>query len=123
MARTQHTQRQTRKGSKKITDDKRQAEIADVRNKLGLPPNVRKKLVFPPDVDEGPDGDDTTEETDTTKQAAGLTPKDAINIDSNEDNDKDNEDEEDINTDTKDDGDVEDDNTLHPRTARKQGCV
>ena len=63
-----------------------------------------------------------TEETNNTEQAAAPTLKDAINIDSNDDNDNDDEDEEDINADTKDDGDVEDDITLHPRTARKQGC-
>ena len=59
-----------------MTDDERQAEIADVRNKLGLPP----------DVDEGPYEADTTEETDTTKQAAAPIPNDAINIDSDDNN-------------------------------------
>ena len=40
-----------------------------------------------------------------------------------DDNDNDDEDQDDINADTKDDGEVKDDNTLHPRTARKQGCA
>ena len=61
----------------------------------------------PPDVAEGPYEVDTTEETDMTKQAADPTPEDTIDI--GNDNDKDDE-------------DKEDDNTLHPRTARKQGC-
>ena len=84
-----------------MTDYERQAEIADVRNKLGLSPNVRNKLVFPIKVDEGPYEDERTEEIDTNKQADAPNPKDAINIDSNEDNDKDDEDKEDINSDTK----------------------
>ena len=50
-----------------------------------------------------------TEETDMTKQADAPTPKDTINIDSGDDNDNDDE-------------DKEDNNTLHPKTARKQGC-
>ena len=83
-----------------MTNEERQAEIAGVRKKLGILP--RK----PPDVDEVPYEADTTEETDTTEQAAAPTPKDTINIDSGDDNDNDNKDE-------------EDDNTLHPRTARK----
>ena len=69
-------------------------------------------------MDEGPYEADTTEEKDTTNQAASPTAKDAINIYSNDDNDE--EDEEDINSDIKDDGDVKVDNTLHPWTARKQ---
>ena len=77
---------------------------------------------MPPNVDEGPYEADMTKETDMTEQAAAPTPKDAINIDSNNDNNNDDEYEEYINPDTKDDGDVEDNNTLHPQTARKQGC-
>ena len=73
-------------------------------------------------MDEGPYEADTNEETDTTKQADAPTLKDPINIDSDHDNDNDDEDEDDVNADTKDDGDVEDNNTLHPWTARKQGC-
>ena len=111
MARTQQKRRQTRKVSKKIPDDERQAEIADVHNKLGLTPNVRNKLGLLPDVDEVFYEADTTKETDTTKQAADPNLKDAIDIDSNDNNDQDDEDEEDINVDTKDDGDVEDNNT------------
>ena len=89
----------------KMTDEERQAEIASVRKQLGILP--RK----PPGVDEGPYEADTTEETDMTKQAAAPTPEDTIN--SGDDNDNNDED---------DDEDKEDDKTLHPWTARKQGC-
>ena len=80
MARAQQTRTQTRKGSKRITDDERQAkiaefddahekmtdeerqaEIAQVHKELGILP--RK----PPNVDEVPYEADTTEETVTTK--------------------------------------------------------
>ena len=57
-------------------------------------------------MDEGPYEADTTEEMDTTEQAADPTSKDTINIDNGDDND---------------DEDEEDDNTLHPRTAMKKG--
>ena len=100
-----------------MTDDDRQDKIDDVRNQLGI---LLRKL---PDMDEGPYEADTTEETDTTEQAAATTTKGQINIDSDDNNGKYDKDEDDVNADTKDDGDVEDDNTLHPRTARKQGCV
>ena len=103
MARTQQTQSQTRKGSKKMTDDERQAKIADVRKQLGILP--RK----PPNTDESPYEADMTKETDAIEQAAAPTPKDTINIDSGNKNDNYDEDE-------------EYDNTLHPQTARKQGC-
>ena len=73
-------------------------------------------------MDEGPYEADMSEETDMTEQADAPTPKDPINIDSDDDNDNDDEDEDDVNADTKDDGDVEDDNTLHPWTERKLGC-
>ena len=73
-------------------------------------------------MDEVPYEADTTKETDTTEQAAASTPKDPINIASDDDNDNDDEDQDDINADTKDDGEVKDDNILHPRTVRKQGC-
>ena len=99
-----------------MTDDERQDKIDDVRNQLGI---LLRKL---PDMDEGPYEADTTEETDTTEQAAATTTKGQINIDSDDNNGKYDKDEDDVNADTKDDGDVEDDNTLHPRTARKQGC-
>ena len=92
MVRTQHTLRQTRKGSKKMTDDERKAVIVAVCNKLGLPP----------DVDECLYEVDTTEEMDTTKQVDASTPKDVINIDIDDDNDNDDEDKDDINADTKD---------------------
>ena len=45
----------------------------------------------------------------------------AIDIDSDDENDNDDEDEDDINANTKDGGDVEDDNTLHPRTVSNKG--
>ena len=106
-----------------MTDDKRQAQIAEVRNKLGLPPDVRNKLGFPHDVDEGLYEADTAEETDTTEQADASTPKYLINIDSDDDNDNNDEDQDDINADIEDDGEFKDNNTLHPRTARKQGCA
>ena len=80
----------------------RQAEIAGVRKKLGI--LLRKPL----DVDEGLYEADTTKETDITEQAAAPTSKDTINIDSGNDNGNDDKDE-------------EDDNTLHIRTATKQG--
>ena len=38
-------------------------------------------------MDEGPYEANTTEETDTTEQAADPTPKDEINIDSDDNND------------------------------------
>ena len=132
MARLQTTRRQTRKVSKKLTDDdiaaqiagfqaseiskfasartkmtneEKEAEISSVRKQLGI--LARKKTnVKPPYVVEGPYEVDTTEETDMTEQAAAPTPEDTIDI--GDDNDNNDEDE-------------EDDNTLQPRTARKQG--
>ena len=86
-----------------ITDEVRQAEIAGVHKELGILPRR------PPDVDEGPYEADKTKETDTTEQAAASTPEDTISIDSGDNNEIDDKDE-------------EDDNTLHPRTERKQGC-
>ena len=62
-----------------MTDAKRKANILSVYNKLGL---------SPPQA-EGLDEADMTEEADTTKKAVASTPKDAIDIDS--DDDKDNE--------------------------------
>ena len=132
MASLQTTRRQTRKGSKKLTDDnraaqiakvsaaqiakfdaarekityeERQAEITSVRKQLGILP--RKPL----DVDEGPNEADTTEETDMTEQAAVPIPEDKIN--SSDDNANDDED---------DNKDEDNNNTSQPRTARKQGC-
>ena len=86
-----------------ITDEVRQAEIAGVHKELGILPRR------PPDVDEGPYEADKTKETDTTEQAAASTPEDTISIDSGDNNEIDDKDE-------------EDDNTLHPRKAKKQGC-
>ena len=73
-------------------------------------------------MDEVPYEADTTKETDKTKQAAASTLKESINIDRDNNKNNDDEDEDDINADTKDDGDVKDDNTLYPQRARKQGC-
>ena len=80
MARMQQTRRKTRKGSKKMTDDERQPQIADAHKQLGILP--RK----PPDVDEGPYEADTIKETDTTEQTAAPTSKYPINIDSDDGN-------------------------------------
>ena len=71
--------RQTSKGLKKTTDDKRQAQIADIRKQLGILPTK------PPVVDESPYDADTAEETDRTEQAAASTPKDPIDIDNYDD--------------------------------------
>ena len=66
---------------------------------------MKKPDVKAPDLYEGPYDVDTTKETYMTKMAAAPTPEDTIDI--GDDNDNDDEDE-------------EDNNTLHPRTARKQ---
>ena len=58
---------------------------------------------------------------DSTKKAAVSTPKEEIGIDRDDDKDKGGKDEDDINADTIDGGDVEYDNTLHPLKARKKG--
>ena len=127
------TRRQTRKGSKKLTDDDRaaqiagvsaaeiakfaaarekisdeekEAEIASVRKQLGILPR-KPPDVNPPDVDVGPCEADTTEETDITEQAAAPTREDTIDS---------------VNDNNNDDEVEEDDNTLHPWTERKQGC-
>ena len=89
-----------------MTDEEKQAEMVSERKRLGILPR-KKPDVKPPDVDEVPCEVYTTEETDMTKQAAAPTPEDTIDI--SNDNDKDDE-------------DKEDDNTFHPRKARKQGC-
>ena len=52
-----------------MTDEERQVEIADVRNKLRLLPHVDL-----PRVDDGPYEADTTEGTDTSEQVADPTP-------------------------------------------------
>ena len=126
MARSQATQRQTRKGSKKLTDDiraaqiaigfqasylakvaaahammsdeEKEAEIVSIRKQLGILPR-KKPGTKPPDVDEGPYEIDTTEETDTTEQASAHAPEDTIDINNNNDNN---------------DKDEEEDSTLHP---------
>ena len=67
-------------------------------------PRKKKPDVKPPVVAEGPYEVDTNEEADMTKQAAAPDPEDTIEI--GDDNNNDEE-------------DREDDNTLHPRTARK----
>ena len=99
------------KGSKRMIDDKRKANILSVYN----------KLVWSPSQDEGQDEANTTEDTDTTKKAAVSTSKDAIAIDSNDNDNNDGKDKDDFNADTTDGADVKDNNTLHPREARKKG--
>ena len=89
-----------------MTDEEKEEEIASVRKQLGILPR-KKPNVKPPYVYEGLYEVDTTEETDMTEQAVAPTPEDTIDIGDDNDND---------------DKDKEDDNTLHPRTARKQGC-
>ena len=79
IARMQQTRRQTRKGSKRMTDDKRKANILKVNIKLG----------WSPDQTEGIYEADTNKEGDTTKQASAPTPKDAIYIDIKDDKDND----------------------------------
>ena len=106
-ARSQATQRQTRKGSKKLTDDDRTTQIAgfqdleiakfqvarakmtneekaeevdDVRKLLGMLPRKRKP--------KGPYEVDTTEEADMTEQVAAPAPEDTIEIGGDNDNDE-----------------------------------
>ena len=126
MSRSQVTRRKTRKGSKKLTDDiraaqiaigfqasylakvaaahammsdeEKEAEIVSIRKQLGILPR-KKPGMKPPDVDEGPYEIDTTEETDTTEQASAHAPEDTIDINNNNDNN---------------DKDEEEDSTLHP---------
>ena len=94
-----------------MTDDERKSNILWVYNKLG----------FWPSQDEGLDEADMTEEADTKKKVAASTPKYAIDIDRDNNKDNDGKDKDDFNADTTDFGDIEDDNTLHPREARKKG--
>ena len=89
-----------------MTNEEKEAEIASVRKQLGIPPRKKPGAKLP-DLDEVPYEVDTAEETDMTDQAAAPTPKYMIDIGDNNDND---------------DEDEEDNNTLHPRTERKQGC-
>ena len=91
----------------KMTNKEKEEEIASVHKQLGIIPR-KKPDVKPPDVAEVPYEVDTTEETDMTKQAADPTPDGTIGIGDDDDNDNNDKDE-------------EDDNTMHPRTARKQG--
>ena len=60
---------------------------------------------------EGPYEVDTTKEADMTEQAAAPAPEDTIEIGDNNDNDE-----------WAHSQDEDDDSTLHPWTARKQGC-
>ena len=93
-----------------MTEDKRKANILQVYIKLGWSSEQAEGLYEA----------DTTEEADTIKQAAASTPKEAIDIDSKDNKYNDGKDEDGINADAPDGGDVEDDNTLHPRKARKK---
>ena len=90
----------------KMTDEEKEEEIASVRKQLGILPRKKNPDVKPPVVAEGPYEVDTTDDTDMTEQAAALTPEDTIYIGDDNNNDY---------------KDKEDDNTLHPRTARQQG--
>ena len=135
MARSQTTRRQTRKVLKKLTDDNRETQIAglldqeiakgvtkfqaarakmideekaeevdSVHKQLGMLPRKKKKP-------EGPYEVDTTEEADMTEQAAAPAPEDMIAI--GNDN---------VNNEWAHGQDEDDNNTLHPQTARKKGC-
>ena len=61
----------------KMNDEEKEAEIASVRNQLGIlprkPPDVKML-----DVDEGPYEVDTTEETYMIEKAAAHTPEDTM---------------------------------------------
>ena len=108
MARLQTTRRQTRKGSKKLTDDNRATQIAGfqdpevakfqaarakmtdeekaeeidgARKQLGILPRKKKKPKGPYEVD-------TTEESDMTKQADAPAPEDTIEIGNDNNNDE-----------------------------------
>ena len=94
-----------------MTNAERNADILKVYKNLGLSPSQS----------EGLDEADTTEEADTTKKAAASTPKDAIDIDSDDNKDNYGEDKDEINADAIDGADDEYDNTLHPPKARKKG--
>ena len=131
MARLQTTRRQTRKGSKKLTDDYRATQIAGFQDpevakfqaarakmtdeeKVEEIDGVQKQLGILRRKKKKPDGPyevDTTKEADMTKQAAAPALEDTIEIGNDNNNDE-----------WEHGKDVEDDITLHPRKARKQGC-
>ena len=134
MARSQTTRRQTRKGSKKLTDDARATKVSGFQDpevikgiskfqdaranmtneeKAEEVDDVRKRLgiLTRKKKPEGPYEVDTTEESDMTEQTAAPAPEDTIEIGDDNDNDE-----------WAHDQDEDDDNTLHPWTARKQGC-
>ena len=77
-----------------MTDEERKSNIMKVYSKLGWSSDQYKGFYE----------SDTTEEADTTEQAAASTPKDAIGIDSEYDKDNDGEDEDDINANAPDGG-------------------
>ena len=86
-----------------MNDEEKAEEVDNVRKQLGMLPKKRKP--------EGPNEVDTTEEVGMTKQAAAPAPEDTIEIGDDNNNDE-----------WAHGQDEDDDNTLHPRTARKQGC-
>ena len=87
----------------KMTDEDKAEEVDGVCKRLGMLPKRRKP--------EDPYEVYMTEETDMTKQAAAPAPKETIEIGNDNDNNE-----------WAHSQDEDDDNTLHPRTARKQGC-
>ena len=88
----------------KMTDEEKAEEVDDVRKQLVMLMRKKKKP-------EGPYEVDKTEEADMTKQADAPAPEDTIEIGDNNDNDKWAHGQE-----------KDDNNTLHPRTGRKQVC-
>ena len=86
-----------------MTDEEKADKIDGVRKQLGMLPRKNKKP-------EGPYEVDTTKEADMTEQAAAPAPEDTIEIGDDNDNDE-----------WAHGQDEDDDNTLHPPTARKQG--
>ena len=116
MDRSQATRRQTRKGSKnltnddkatqiagfqysevakfqdaraKITDEEKSEEIASIHKQLGILPRKKKKPDMKPQVvAEDPYKVDTTKEANMTKQAAAPAPEDTIEIGDNNGNDE-----------------------------------
>ena len=110
--RSQTTQRQTRKGSKKLTDDDRETQIAgfqdpEVAKEVAKFQAARAKMTYEEKAEEidgarkqlgilpmkkkkpkGPYEVDTTEEADMTKQADAPAPEDTIEIGDDNDNDE-----------------------------------
>ena len=88
----------------KMTDEEKSEEVDDAHKRLGMLPKRRKP--------KGPYEVDTTKEADMTEQAAAPAPEYTIEIGDNNNN----------NNEWAQGQDEGNDNTLHPWTARKQGC-